>query len=72
MTSVGSSIKNSSKKRHHGVGAGENLIGAGAGGAGGDDPELYRRERPHCPRPGGVPETLQRAGGTVREGKGTV
>ena len=44
----------------------------GTGGAGGDDTELHRRECEGCPRPRGVPETLQWLGGTVREGQGTV
>ena len=47
-------------------------VAAGTGGAGGDDPELHRRECEGCPRPGGVAETLQRLGGAVRESQGTV
>ena len=35
------------------------------------DPELHRREREDYPRPGGVPETLQRLGREVRESQGT-
>ena len=37
--------------RHHGVGARESRLGAGTGGAGGDDEELHCRERKNCPRP---------------------
>ena len=58
--------------RHSGVGAGESHLGAGTGGAGGDAPELHRREREDCPRPGGVAEMLQQAGGAIQESQGTV
>ena len=47
-------------------------MGAGGGGAGGDNAELHRRECEDCPRPRGVLETLQRLGGAVRESQDTV
>jgi hypothetical protein len=58
--------------RHHGTRSRESRLGAGIGGAGGDDAELHRRERPYRPRPKGVSETLQRLGGAVRGSEGTV